>query len=527
MTTVIIIGAGLAGLSTGCYAQMNGYRSHIFEHHTVPGGVAACWKRKGYLIDGGIHFLMGHKPGQPIYDLYRELGTAQANRFLDLTTYGRFIDEASGRSMEITQDLDRLTYDLKALSPADARVIDKLIAGARAMQGLDMAEMGMSKPPELMSLLDQCKEMWGMRRAFKYFTGKYARPVAEYVRDIHDPWLRLVIENLFLPEVPAWFIFMVLGLLADGQMGLLEGGSLNFVLPIEKRYKDLGGQVTYKATVEEILVEACPEPFDPSTGLRTGFAQDKPRRKGSRRDDRAVGVRLADGSQHRADVVVSAADGYSTIFKMLGGRYVDEKIETRYKNWKLIRPLVMVSFGVAREFTGQPWLSIIMLQRPFTVGKQAIDGLALRLFNYSPRFAPPGKTVVQAVFETEWDFWNELQKDRPRYEAEKERVAAEALKRLEAHYPGISSLVEITDVATPHTTWRYTRNHQGAYMGWLPTPEVINTRVKRTLPGLANFYMAGQWVLPGGGVPPCLCSGRHVVQILCHRDGKPFSTSVP
>ena len=74
--SIIIIGAGLAGLSTGCYAQMNGYRSHIFEHHTVPGGVAACWKRKGYLIDGGIHFLMSHKPGQPIYDLYRELGTA-------------------------------------------------------------------------------------------------------------------------------------------------------------------------------------------------------------------------------------------------------------------------------------------------------------------------------------------------------------------------------------------------------------------------------------------------------------------
>ena len=240
-----------------------------------------------------------------------------------------------------------------------------------------------------------------------------------------------------------------------------------------------------------------------------------------------MGVRLADGSQHRADIVVSAADGYSTIFKMLGGRYVDQKIESRYKNWKLIRPMVMVSSGVAREFMGEPWLSIIKLEHPFTVGNQAIDGLMLRLFNYSPRFAPPGKTVVQVSFETEWDFWNEMQKDRPRYEAEKERVATEVLARLEAYYPGLSSQVEMTDVATPYTAWRYTRNYQGAYMGWLPTPEVINTQVKRTLPGLANFYMAGQWVTPGGGVPPCLYSGRHVVQILCHRDGKRFSTGVP
>ncbi|MCJ7667544.1 MAG: NAD(P)/FAD-dependent oxidoreductase [Anaerolineae bacterium] len=503
--SVIIIGAGLAGLSTGCYAQMNGYRSHIFEHHSGPGGVAACWKRKDYLIDGGIHFIMGHKPGTALHELYRELGIAQAARFVDMTAYGRFLDEESGRSVLVTKDLDRLADDLKALSPADARVIDELIAGARAMQGLDMSEMGMSKPPELAGPLDQLKEVWSMRRVSRYFTGKYAKPVADYVQTIHDPWLRECIKNLFMPEVPVWFIFMILALLADEQMGFLEGGSLDFVHSIERRYKDLGGQVIYEATVEEILVE----------------------------NDRAVGVSLADtltgtgGSEHRADVVVSAADGYSTIFKMLGGRYVDEKIKNRYKNWKLCRPAGMVSFGVAREFRGEVPFNTIMLEHPFVVGGQTINGIFVRILNYSTRFAPPGKTVVQAWFETEWDYWNDLQRDRPRYDAEKERVAAEVLERLEAHYPGISSLVEMTDVATPYTTWRYTLNHKGAPMGWLLTPDVLMTVIERTLPGLGNFYMAGQWVMPGGGVPPCLYSGRHVVQILCRRDGKPFLTALP
>jgi len=497
--SIIIIGAGLAGLSAGCYAQMNGYHSHIFEHHTTPGGVATAWKRKDYLIDGGIHFLMGHQPGQATYELYSELGTAQANLFLDLTTYCSFIDEASGRSVEVTKDLDRLASELKAISPSDAQTIDDFVAGARAMQGSDMGEMGMSKPPELIGPLDRLKEMWRLRRVLKYFTGNYVRSVADYVQTIHDPWLRQVIKNLFLPEVPVWFILILLGLLAKGQMGLLEGGSLNFVLPIEKRYKELGGQVTYQATVEEILVE----------------------------NNRAEGVRLSDGSQHHSDIVVSAADGYSTIFKMLGGRYVDEKIEERYRNWKLFRPLVMVSFGVAREFTGEPWLSIITLERPFTIGNQAIEEFFVRIFNYSPRFAPPGKTVVQVAFATEWEWWNELRKDRPRYDTEKERVAAEVMARLNVRYPGISSQVEVTDVATPYTTWHYTRNHKGAFEGWLPTPEAIKTQLPRTLPRLDNFYMAGQWVMPGGGVPPCLYSGRHVVQILCHRDGKPFLQSIP
>ncbi len=225
--TVIIVGGGLAGLSTGVYAQMNGYRAHIFEYHTKPGGVAAAWERQGYLIDGGIHFLMGHRPGQPIYDLCSELGTAQANRFLDMTTYGRFFDEASGCSIDITGDLDLLEDDLKALSPVDARIVDELMAGARAMQGSDMLfDVGMGKPPELMGPLDQLKQFWGMRRIFKYFTGRYAKPAADYAQAVHDPLLRQIVENLFLPEAPVWLILMLLALLADRQIGLLEGGCL-------------------------------------------------------------------------------------------------------------------------------------------------------------------------------------------------------------------------------------------------------------------------------------------------------------
>ncbi|MFC2000912.1 phytoene desaturase family protein [Chloroflexota bacterium] len=496
---VIIIGAGLAGLSAGCYARMNGYQSHIFEHHTRPGGVAATWKRKDYLIDGGIHWLLGYKPGQASYEIYRQLGALPVSPCLELPTYAHFVDEVTGQSIEITGDLERLASELKAISPADSKIIDDLIDGARWLQGHDLFETAMSKPPELMGPLTGMRAMWGLRQMFKYFTGRYAQAVTDYTKKVQDPWLRRVVENLFLPEAPVWFILMLLALLADGQIGLLEGGSLEFALAIERRYRELGGQVTYKATVEEIIVE----------------------------HGQAVGVKLADGSEHRADVVVSAADGYSTIFEMLGGRYVNKRIESRYRDWKLFRPVVMVSFGVGREFRNEPSMSIILLKQPFKVGHQDIEAISLRIFNYSSSFSPPGKTVIQAMFETEWDFWNELRRNRPRYEAEKERVAREVLERLETHHPGLSSLVEVTDVATPHTTWRYTKNHRGAFEGWLPSAKVITTNVERTLPGLSSFYMAGQWVMPGGGVPACLYSGRHVVQILCQQDKRPFVTTTP
>ena len=496
--SVIIIGAGLAGLSAGVYAQLNGYRSRIFEHHSQPGGVAAAWKRDGYTIDGGIHFLMGGEPGTAIHRLYTDLGILPACRCVEMNPYAVMIDEALHRRVTVAGDLDRFAEQLKAISPPDAPIIDELINGARAFQAAGVLDFGMDQPPEMVTGLDRVRPMWGMRRVLRYFSGRYAKPVDEFTSGVHDPWVRFVIGNLFLPEVPVWFLCMILGFVASGtNVGLLEEGSLHFAQAIERRYRELGGEVSYQATVAEVLVEG----------------------------DRAVGVRLADGSEHRAGAVVSAADGHGTLFGLLGGRYVDEKTKQRYTSWPLIRPLLMASFGVAREFPGEPWLQILKLKDPITLGDARIPGFMVRLFNYSPKFAPLGKTVVQAAFETEWDHWEALRQDRPRYEAEKQRVARDLLARLEYLYPGLPAQVEVTDVATPCTTWRYTLNQRGAYMGWLPTPEAIMTSIPRTLPGLRDFYLAGQWVVPGGGVPPSLFSGRHAVQLLCRRDRGAFRTS--
>src|SRR6266576_2909740 len=120
--SILIIGAGIAGLATGSYGQMNGYRTHILEHHSEPGGVATAWKNGDYLIDGGIHYLMGHRPGQACHDIYRELGIFHNRHYPDLETFVRFADENTGRSVSFSRDLDRLSADLKNLAPDDAKI---------------------------------------------------------------------------------------------------------------------------------------------------------------------------------------------------------------------------------------------------------------------------------------------------------------------------------------------------------------------------------------------------------------------
>lgn len=493
---VIIIGAGLAGLATGIYAQMNGYQAEIFEHANQPGGVSATWKRKNFIIDGGIHFYMGFRPGQPVNDIYRELGVYQAEQYREMDIYARFLDPAEDRTVELTRDLDRFAADLKALSPADTRFIDRIILAAKAFKGANFGAP-FAKPPELNRIWDTAKMVLSMRKTLKYYTGGYySQAINKATEDLEDPWLRGIIEHIFLPDVPVWFMLLILGMLADGNMALRLDGSAGFAKALEKRFTDLGGQVTYRAKVEEIIVE----------------------------NDRAAGIRLADGEEHRTDRVVSAADGYSTIFELLKGRYVNDEIRDRYSNWPLFNPVVMISYGISREFRQDPWMIVLRAARDISAGYLTHQWISTRIFNYSPVFSPSGKTVIQVMAESAWQPWLKLRDDIAAYKAEKQRVAAQILDGFTSIWPGIDRQVEMIDVATPYTYWRYTFNRQGAYEGFAITPDSVRTKIYRTLPGLNNFYLAGQWVAPGGGVIPSLMTGKHAAMMLCHHDGKRFGT---
>jgi phytoene desaturase len=486
--SAIIIGAGIAGLATGCYAQMHGYRTRIFEQHALPGGVCTAWKRGGYVLDGCIHFLMGCHPERGFYRRYEEVGALEGNRLIHADDYLHFFDESTERSLRITRDLDRLGQDLRALAPADGGFIDGFTTGIHAMQGFDVDVM---QARSLMRPIPAPGHVWSARHLIKHFARN--RISLEALRQrVCDPFVGWAMGNLFVPQAPVPFIFAVLAQLTMGELAVIEGGSLNFSLAAARRYESLGGQITYRADVEEILVKADP----------------------AGRNDLAVGVRLSDGTKHRADLVISAADGHSTIFKLLGGRYVSRKMRARYARWPLFAPLLLISYGVARRFPDVPPTNVVRLQRPLTIAGREEPRIVYRVFNYDDTLAPAGKTVVQVYIQTDYDWWETLQKDRARYEEEKAHLAEEILDRLEVHLSGIAASVEVTDVSTPHTFHRYTRNYRGAFEGWLVTPETIQHTLEHTLPGLRSFYMIGQWTEPGGGIPVVIDAARRFGETL-------------
>jgi phytoene dehydrogenase-like protein len=97
-------------------------------------------------------------------------------------------------------------------------------------------------------------------------------------------------------------------------------------------------------------------------------------------------------------------------------------------------------------------------------------------------------------------------------------------------YPALRADIEVVDEATPLSYERHTGNWQGSNTGWLLTNRtmLMNLRgMPRTLPGLRDFYLCGQWVEPGGRVPDVAMSGRNAIQLHCAADRRPFIATTP
>ena len=497
--SIIVIGAGIAGLSTGCYGQMNGYRTHIFEMHNKPGGLCTSWKRKGYTIDGCIHWLVGSSPENKLYRFWEELGAVQGRQMLDHEEYAR-IEGKEDKVFIVYTDINRLKKHMKELAPEDSDVINEFTA---ALHAATRFSMPLEKAPELYNPID------GIKMIFKMFPRlgmmrKWGRmSIQDFAKRFKNPFLREAFLLTFdLPDFPMVAVLMTFAWLHQKTAGYPVGGSLEFARAIERRYLELGGEIHYKSPVTKILVK----------------------------DDQAVGVRLADGTEHHGDIVISAADGHTTIFDMLDGKYIDDKIQGYYNKLPIFPPLINIALGVARSFDKPPCtVSGISypLAEPVIIAGHECKRLTFQVYNFDPTLAPPGKSVLRVMLDADYEYWKKLKQDPERYKAEKKQIADKVIALLDRRFPGLAAQVEMCDVATPLTWERYTGNWQGSYEGWLITTKTWRLRMKKTLPGLKNFYMVGQWVSPGGGLPSGAITGCHVIQVICKRDKRPFVTTTP
>lgn len=488
---LLIIGGGISGLAAGCYAQMNGYETEIFEMHNLPGGLCTGWKRQGYTFDGCIHWLVGSNPRSQFHDFWLEIGALQGKTIINHDEYIR-VEDRDGRTCVLYSDLNKLEEHLTELSPADQPMIKQL---GRIIRRFARFPNMIDTPQELYGLLDMLKVL----KIFPFLNDiiRYNKmSVAEFTGQFQDPLIRKALLYAMPPGTKALYLLFTLAWFHKRDAGFPLGGSLEFSGSIAAKYQELGGRLHCGKKVAKIIV----------------------------RDHQAVGLRLADGSEQPADFIFSSVNGYTTMFTLLDGQYIDEVLKGYYEELPTTTS-VQVSVGVDYDLTGEPPALVQVLPAPVNLGGAAIEAVLLKHYCYDPGLAPEGKSVVVSVIEVPFDFWEQLKDDPEAYQAEKQRLADLVLEVLAARYPGTRGQAEVIDVATPLTYVRYTDAYKGAYMSWLLTPQVKSLKIPRTLKGLSNLFMIGQWTSPPGGLPTALLSARWAVQVLCRQDQRKFTGS--
>lgn len=98
---------------------------------------------------------------------------------------------------------------------------------------------------------------------------------------------------------------------------------------------------------------------------------------------------------------------------------------------------------------------------------------------------------------------------------------------LERRLPGIREAIKVIDVSTPATIIRYTANWKGSQEGCLIRPGAGVRQLPNTIPGLNQFMMIGQWIMPGGGLPSGPLTAKPAIKAICRQDRVPFLPHTP
>ncbi|MBN8691559.1 MAG: NAD(P)/FAD-dependent oxidoreductase [Bacteroidetes bacterium] len=503
---VSIIGAGMSGLTAGCYLQMNGFETEIFEKHAIPGGLCTSWHKNGYTIDGCIHWILGSDTGSSFHQMWMEILDMKKVEFVNhdirIEVEVKNKDKYGSHVFKLYTDLNKLHEYLLDLSPEDKKPIDELIKSMRVMQKFDL-------PP----IMDDLPFFQNMIRGIKmtrylefvwWFLKLKNETNYTFAKKLKNPFLRESFELLYDGnEVNILVITMPLSVFDKKSAGYPVGGSLEFAKKIEQAYLKLGGKIHYKTPVKKIIVE----------------------------DNTAKGLLVRNDIVHHSDIILSAADWNFSVFNLLDGKYVNDKIlQLRdLKKLEVFYSIVHLGFGINADLKDHPHFSRFPLKEDLILPDGTkYDRLEVHIYNYDRTMAPEGKTSVVVSFYTKnGDWWIDLRKnDRPKYREVKKEFTQKIIDLLDERLGGIKDKLEMSDMATPATVYRYTNNWKGSTQGWLPGKNLLSpSPVGFTLPGLKNFYYSSHWNQPGGGLPIAIKTGRDVTKYICKAVGKKFTTT--
>ena len=492
-TDVVIVGAGLGGLSAARHLQEAGYRVIVVEGHSKPGGYAHYFKKEGFRFEVALHALDGLGEGgwsRELFDTLGILDTVEFNR-LDPFYTAHFPDF----EVAVPTDLDRYLARFADVFPEELDGAKEMFEAIRRI-GHDMARYARDRSNGIrvpqMEMPSRYPDM-----AFA-FASNWADWIDQYLDSVESKALVTTLWGyLGLPPSKLSAGQFALTLLSYHTSGAWypTGGSGTMTFAIADEIEAHGGTVIYRTEVTSI------EPGSHGSLVRTHR-----------------------GPEIHARAVVSNASPTATARLLPEDALPDAWLAQASGETPSLSSLV-VHLGVDRNLAAEGWGHHEFFDMPgydYESEYQALqegrfDDAGMIISNYTvvdPTNAPEGGTVLVLTtlapwnYEKVWGTGGDLSEYRnnPAYLEVKDHAGEILLTRAERLIPGLRDAIVTMHVGTPLTNVRYVRQPGGSLYGREQTVVNQMNRRKPTTP-IDNLFLAGAWV-GGGGMTLAAGSGR-------------------
>jgi phytoene dehydrogenase-like protein len=481
---IIIIGAGVSGLTAGIYALKKGYSVTLFEKNPVAGGECTGWDREGYHIDNCIHWMIGSKAGTDLNATYLETRALDPDNGIglhrDLIMYKSMLD---GQSLTLYADLEKTRREWIALSPRDEEQINLLFSdcelGKRAI-------IPAGVPPEQLGAISGITLLAKSIPTFRLFSHYKGKSTQDLIDRFHHPLIKACISDFCTPESMGYSFPMCYGNFASGDGGIPEGGSRAMAFRMLSRFESLGGIFRGSCPVTKIEVDG----------------------------EKATGITTEDGQFFAADYIIPACDAAYTFFTLLDPSYMDRVFQDFFSRPEAypVYGMFQAAWAVDSEVNLLPCEIMASASQMKTYSWQS-ERITFKTYAYEPTFAPKGKQIIQALWgmdRTAWEYWKELGKDKTAYQAKKKELCCLIEQKIEELWPAYKGKLSLLDSWTPCTYRRYCN----AYNGYNQACVITKISAKRPYPSacikkLRNVVLAGQWLSPPGGIPGSCITGKY------------------
>lgn len=472
---VVVIGAGIGGLSTAALLGKAGKSVLLVERHDRPGGYAHGFKRRNFHFDSGVHLVSGCSPdgygnGSTMNKICRAVGIDPDELFIPVPSYARAVFP----DFEIPLRAGEAAF-VAGLAEGFPHEKDGLLALIRLCKTL--AEEAMLAEEVLsQSKATRVSPMQMLGNLFRYRRTTLAEALDEFLIDTRlKSACAMLWPYLGLPPSQLSFLYwasMMAGYTYEG--GYYCRGSFQvYANQLAAAIENQGGEVLLNASVRRVLVE----------------------------QGKASGVVLENGQVIRAETVVSNIDIQQTA-ELLVGR---EHLPSGYcDGLAKLSPSISI------------FASYIATDLPLSEQDHAHEGFFFESFDHEasyalsqtgqsnwfsatlPSFAdsslaPPGQSIMMLTTLCPFDVGES-------WRIAKSGFQQRLLEKAERHFPGLNDHLLIVESGSPRTMERYTLNRQGAAYGFAPSPEQIGPNRPGVVGALPGLFHTGHWTRPGGGL---------------------------